>query len=149
MFRALVSVAAFPRPKNMIRLRIALLLAVFLARASAQVIINEVSGAASDRNLQWSANGAPQLGSGTPWNAPAFNDAPWTNGSLPAGWGTAVNTNLQAAMQSKTPTLYLRKTFTATPSQAALTTPLILQVEVDDGFVAYVNGVEVDRKSVV
>ena len=131
----------------MIRLCLTLLVASLLPRVGAQVIINEVAGAASDRNLQWSADGTPRLGSGIPWNTLTFDDAPWSSGNLPAGWGSTVNTNLQAAMQSKTPTLYLRKTFSVSPSQAALATPLILQVEADDGFVAYVNGVEVARSN--
>ncbi len=129
----------------MIRLCIALLFIALLPRAGAQVVINEVSAAASDRNIQFGADGTPRLGSGIPWNAPSFNDAAWSSGNLPAGYGTTVNTNLQTAMLNKTPTLYLRKTFNVTPSQAALTSPLILQVEVDDGFIAFINGVEVGR----
>ena len=113
--------------------------------AHGQVVINEVSGAASDRNLQWSADGTPRLGSGIPWNAVSFNDTAWAGGNLPAGWGSTVNTNLQTAMLNKTPSLYLRKTFSATPSQATLTSPLILQIGADDGFIAYINGVEVAR----
>ena len=131
----------------MIFLRVILLLSLVLVRANAQVVINELVGQASDRNLQWSADGVPRLGTGTPWNAAAFNATPWASGNLPAGWGSTVSTNLQSAMASKTPTLYLRKTFTASPSQAALTTALILQVEADDGFVAYLNGVEVARSN--
>lgn len=118
---------------------------LLLSRASGQVVINEVSGAASDRNLQWSTSGVPQLGSGIPWQGLSFNAGPWASGNLPAGWGSTVSTNLQTAMQSKTPSLYLRKTFTVTPTQAALTTPLVLQVDADDGFVAYINGIEVAR----
>ncbi|MEO7319325.1 MAG: lamin tail domain-containing protein, partial [Chthoniobacteraceae bacterium] len=121
------------------------ILSILLTRASGQVIINEVSAAASDRILQWSADGTPQLGSGIPWNAVTFNSTPWVSGNLPAGYGSTVNTNLQSAMQYKTPSLYLRKTFTITPSQAAFTTPLVLQVDADDGFIAYLNGVEVAR----
>ena len=129
----------------MIRFYIALLLAALLPHADAQIVINEVSGAASDRNLQWSADGTPRLGCGIPWNALNFNDAAWSSGNLPAGYGSTVSTDLQTAMLNKTPTLYLRKTFNVTPTQAALTSPLILQVGVDDGFIAYINGVEVAR----
>ena len=129
----------------MTRILSAILFTALLSCARGQVVINEVSGAASDRNLQWSASGSPKLGSGIPWNASNFNATPWASGNLPAGWGSTVNTNLQSAMLNKTPSLYLRKTFAVTPSQAALTTPLVLQVDVDDGFIAYINGVEVAR----
>ena len=119
----------------------------FAVAARAQVIINEVSSASSERTLRWTADGTPYVGSGIPWNAGAFPETNWASGNLPAGYGSTVSTNLQTAMQNKTPSLYLRKTFTVTPAQAALTTPLTLQVDSDDGFVAYINGVEVNRQN--
>ncbi len=113
--------------------------------APGQVVINEVVAASSERLLQWTAGGVPQVGSGVAWNANAFAEPGWLSGALPAGWGSAVGTNLQTAMQNKTPALYLRKSFTVTAAQAASANPLVLQVEYDDGFVAYLNGVEVAR----
>ena len=120
-------------------------LAAFAVVARGQVIINEVSSAASERLLQWTPGGVPRLGSGIPWNDNAFPETGWLSGALPAGWGSAVGTNLQTAMLNKTPSLYLRKNFTVSAAQAASTNPVVLQVEYDDGFVAYLNGVEVAR----
>ncbi len=113
--------------------------------AHSQVVINEFAAASSDRLLRWTADGSPRLGTGIPWQDSAFSDTAWLTGTLPAGWGTSVATNLQAAMQNKTPSAYFRKTFSVSPAQAALTAPLTLQVEADDGFVAFINGVEVAR----
>ena len=121
------------------------LLVAFPVLARGQVVINEVSSASSERLLQWTASGVPRLGSGIPWNDNAFPETGWLSGALPAGWGSTVGTNLQTAMQSKTPSLYLRKSFTVTAAQAASTNPVVLAVDFDDGFVAYLNGVEVAR----
>ena len=124
---------------------LAALLAILIPGAPAQVVINEVSYASSDRVLQYAADGTPSLGYAPRWPAATFIDTPWLSGNLPAGWGSTVNTNTQAAMQNKTPSLYLRKTFTVTGAQATSTQPLVLQVDYDDGFAAYLNGVEVAR----
>ena len=128
--------------------RLRLLAAALIMRsaiAHGQVIVNEVSSASNERLLQWTASGAPRLGSGIPWNASNFPETGWLSGALPAGWGSAVSTNLQTAMQNKTPSLYLRKSFTVSAAQAASVNPVVLQVDYDDGFVAYLNGVEVAR----
>ena len=113
----------------------------------AQVIINEMASASNERMLKWSAAGVPTLGTGINWNASNFIDTAWSSGNLPAGWGSTVSTNLQTAMLNKTPTVYFRKTFTVNATDAARTTPLVLQVDYDDGFVAYLNGVEIARKN--
>ena len=113
----------------------------------AQVTINEMASASNERMLKWSAAGVPTLGTGINWNAPAFTDTAWPSGNLPAGWGSTVSTNLQTAMLNKTPTAYFRKSFIVSATDAARTTPLVLQVEYDDGFVAYLNGVEIARKN--
>ncbi len=110
-----------------------------------QVVINEFAAASSDRLLQWTADGSPRLGTGIPWHDPVFSDAPWLTATLPAGWGSTVATNLQAAMQNKTPSAYFRKSFSVSQAQSEMTTPLTLQLEADDGFIAFINGVEVAR----
>ncbi len=110
-----------------------------------QVVINEFAAASSDRLLTWSANGTPRLGTGIPWYDALYSDSFWQTGSLPAGYGSTVSTNLQTAMVNKTQTCYFRKTFTVSQAQSEMTQPLTLQIDCDDGFVAYVNGVEVAR----
>ncbi|HZL43472.1 MAG TPA: hypothetical protein VFD66_09355, partial [Verrucomicrobiae bacterium] len=110
------------------------------------VMINELMAGSSDRRLSWSTNGAPYLGSGAAWMTPGYSADAWTSGNLPAGYGfSGLATDLTRTMKSSAPSLYLRKQFTATSAQATGTNPLVLQVEYNDGFVAYLNGREVAR----
>ena len=123
--------------------------ALLAASARAQVVLNEISAASSDRALQWSADGVPKLGTGTAWHERDFDDTGWASGPGPFGYGvgTALGTNLQAAMRLRTPSVYLRRTFAVTPEQAASTSSLLLSVDYDSGFVAYINGREVGRRN--
>ena len=129
------------------------LAAFLLPRAAADVVINEVMAASSDRLLRWDANGVPYLGWGTRWYAAAFNDASWATGAGPFGYGTLTNgpvaiaTNLQARLQYLSPTSYFRKSFTVSAGNQALPDQVQLVVEYNDGFVAYLNGVEVARRN--
>jgi hypothetical protein len=75
-----------------------------------------------------------------------FLERGWSSGLLPAGYGFGgLSTDLTATMKDKAPSLYLRKEFTLTAAQAAFTGPLLLTVEYNDGFVAFLNGREVAR----
>lgn len=113
---------------------------------SADVIISEISGASSDRLLKYSDTGQPSLGAGMPWFSPSFNDSNWLSGSAPFGFGYgSVSTNLSAALQGETPSLYLRKTFMASAGQAASLADLILTTEFDDGIIILINGKEAAR----
>jgi hypothetical protein len=126
----------------------ALLVLLFLiaSRAPAAVVINELVAAPSERQLSWSSNGAPRLGSGVAWAEPDFTERGWSSGNLPAGYGFGgLATELTPTMKDKAPSLYLRKEFFLTPDQAALADPLTLVADYNDGFVAYVNGREVAR----
>ncbi|MFP6895516.1 MAG: Calx-beta domain-containing protein [Roseibacillus sp.] len=110
------------------------------------VLINEVCAAPGSRALRWDDEGIVRLGMGMPWTDPAFNDDSWSRGTLPAGHGVAgLATDLGTVMTGLTPSLYLRKEFIITPGQAASSSELILRVDYDDGFIAYLNGVEVAR----
>jgi hypothetical protein len=110
------------------------------------VVINEICATQSDRLIKWSATGVPKLGMGRAWQDATFSDANWSTGTLPAGYGYgSIATNLQSKMQSKTPSVYLRKIFDVTAAQIAENLPMTLDIEIDDGFVAYLNGVEIAR----
>lgn len=92
------------------------------------------------------------------WRAPVFDTSTWlpagTTASAPVGYPTAGAIDLEATIQTPLPTsaaglytcVFLRKNFTVTG--AAAITGLSLQVQHDDGFVAWINGVEVGRGSV-
>lgn len=117
----------------------------------AQVVINEVVAANSDRLLRREAPGYPRLGATTPWYLSGFSDAQWKSGNGPFGFGSFSNVtmgvNTSAAMQNKTPVLYVRKTFSASAGQAASSNELELVTRFNDGFIAFVNGVEVARRN--
>jgi hypothetical protein len=147
----------FPRAPLFLRACVALAscFALLAQSARAQVVLNEIMAAASERLLQWDANGVPRLGTGLQWWEAGFTEsADWKSGPGPFGYGTLtsnpvtpVATDVQASMRNFTPTLYLRRSFTASASDAARADSLQLLVEYNDGFVAYVNGVEVARRN--
>lgn len=132
-----------------------ILLALLNASAEGQVVINEVMARGSDRLLKWSPTGVPKLGFGKAWNDPTFNDASWQTGVGPFGFGSFTNvspapvvgTNMATQMQNLTPTMYLRKSFAASAGQATSAAALSLEVQFNDGFVCYINGVEVARRN--
>lgn len=124
------------------------LLFACIARLDGQVTINELAANPSERIVKWSSNGVPTIGSGLVWNSTAFNHSAWSIGGQPIGHGAAgLNTDLTSVMGGRACSLYLRKEFTVSAAQAAVTTMLRLQIEYNDGFVAYINGVEIARKN--
>ncbi|HEX5175452.1 MAG TPA: chitobiase/beta-hexosaminidase C-terminal domain-containing protein, partial [Chthoniobacteraceae bacterium] len=120
---------------------------------SADIVINEVMAAASARLLQHDSAGVPQVGTGTRWYQPGFDDAGWESGPGPFGYGTvagipaAIATRLATSVQYLTPTVYFRRSFTVTPADQARADQVQLVVAYNDGFVAYLNGVEVARRN--
>jgi len=117
-----------------------------LGMVRAGVVINEFVAASNERRLAWDAAGVPRVGSGARWVDLEFDATSWSNGPLPAGYGfSGLATDLTAQMEGKAPSLYVRKTFDATAEQAASTASLVLLLQYNDGFVAYLNGREVAR----
>src|SRR5207249_805184 len=124
----------------------AILFCPLLIPARAAVVINELMAAPSERQLSWSSNDVPRLGSGAAWMEPDFAASGWPSANLPAGYGFGgLATDLSFAMRDKAPSLYLRQEFNVAPEQAALGEALSLLVDYNDGFVAYLNGREVFR----
>ncbi len=141
-----------PRPPSWPRLLGCCLVAAACgAIARGQVVINEVVAANSDRLLQRDDPGYPRPGSTTPWYLASFDDALWRSGNGPFGFGSFSNVtmgvNTSLAMQNKTPSLYVRKVFSASSAQAASSNELQLVARYNDGFIAFLNGVEVARRN--
>ncbi len=92
-------------------------------------------------------------GGNTDWTKSTFNDSGWSSGQEPFGYENEAG-NPQAEiiktevldMYETYSTLYLRKQFTV--DDAAKYTDLSLTADYDDGFIAYINGTEVARRSV-
>ncbi len=109
---------------------------------------------ASDRLLQYATNGTPRMGAGLPWQSPSFDDSAWPMAPGPFGFGSfsaqpavPIATRVEASVRYLTPTLYLRRAFTVSETDAARSDALQLIVQYNDGFVAYLNGVEVARRN--
>ena len=81
------------------------------------------------------------------WTATSFNDSGWASGQAPLGYGmTGVKTTVSYGpnVSSKYPTTYFRKTIKleSTPTRSDI---FLLNYQIDDGFVVYVNGREAGR----
>ncbi|MCH1502009.1 MAG: hypothetical protein L7V86_00335, partial [Verrucomicrobiales bacterium] len=117
-----------------------------ICEATAQVVINEIGAASSDHLLRSHPDGRPRVGWGTSWCEPTFDDADWEEGSTPFGFGVdGIATSLGDEMLGRTPSVYLRRTFSVSADEAALNEPFVLTSQADSGFVAYINGREIAR----
>lgn len=83
---------------------------------------------------------------GTAWLAPGFDDTGWASGASELGIGDSDEATVIGPATAPTPvTAYFRRTFEV--ADAPSVTSLTMDVIRDDGFVAYVNGVEVGRNN--
>jgi hypothetical protein len=78
---------------------------------------------------------------GASWNTVSFNDAAWPQG--PGGFGYGDNDD--RTVITSTLSVFLRKKFTITNRDKIL--DALLHVDYDDGFIAYLNGIEVARST--
>lgn len=118
-------------------------------------------GGISSNALTWSSTSQQLVGTASTWkywdlgslpaanwNTAAYNDAGWTSGTAPFGYGDpGITTTVSYGSNSnnKYPTTYFRKTINVTnPSQFS---QLTLGLVRDDGAVIYLNGVEVARSN--
>lgn len=93
---------------------------------------------------QWFAGPAAPAGA---WTSPTYDDSAWPAGATPLGYGepriaTAIPDGGVAT--ARWITTYFRRHFTW--GSGAPVVSATLQADYDDGFVAYVNGVEVARR---
>lgn len=124
---------------------------LFSLPAVAQLRINEFSATNSDRLLVRETGQYPRVGSSVSWQSADFADPHWRSGNGPFGFGSLagvdVGTDLSADMQGRTPGLYLRKTFSVSSAEASSGSMLQLAVRYNDGFIAFLNGVEIARRN--
>jgi hypothetical protein len=89
------------------------------------------------------------------WTARTFSDASWTSATAgigfdstsASGYATLIGAsgNCQTAMMNSTSSAYARFAFSV--ANPATVTSLTMPIKYDDGFVAYLNGVEVARRN--
>jgi hypothetical protein len=93
------------------------------------------------------ANGGSTLGN--TWTQPGFTPTGWTNGTNGVGWqdGTdfngLINTDVKAAMDGVNASAFVRVPFAGV--DAATISNLQLDLNYDDGYIAYLNGTEIAR----
>ncbi len=75
------------------------------------------------------------------WAAPGFDDSAWLDGSTGIGYGDGDDATVLSDMRNNYASVYARREFTVDPAADNL----VLAVDYDDGYVAYLNGVEIDR----
>lgn len=80
------------------------------------------------------------------WAEPGFDDAAWKLGKAGFGIGDRDDKTVLADMRGNYTTVYLRKEFEVASAQDIEN--LALAVAYDDGFIAYLNGVEMARANV-
>ena len=81
------------------------------------------------------------------WTSSGFNDNSWASGQAPLGYSmTGVKTTVSygSDSQRKNPTTYFRKTISLS-SAPTRSDVFLLNYQVDDGFVVYINGQEAGR----
>jgi hypothetical protein len=88
-------------------------------------------------------------GIGTDWVSEGFNDSLWTSGSYGVGYDTAAPPNALSLIKTAVPpgtfSVFTRATFTL--DDASEVRSLTFGADYDDGYIAYLNGVEVARSS--
>jgi hypothetical protein len=78
------------------------------------------------------------------WEAPGFDDSTWEQGQGGFGYGDSGLTTILSDMRGSYLTIYIRRAFSVSapiPDQV-----LELEIDYDDGFIAYLNGKEVARR---
>ncbi|MBE7557588.1 lamin tail domain-containing protein [bacterium] len=85
-------------------------------------------------------------GGTTAWTLPGFDDSAWEAGGSGFGYGDGDDHTLLEDMEGDYVSLYIRRVFDV-PNREQVTA-LYLSIDYDDGFVAYLNGVEVARAHV-
>lgn len=86
---------------------------------------------------------------GATWTANGFDDSSWTSGATgvgyerSSGYDSYFNIDVESEMYGQRTSVYLRVPFTV--GNVGEISDLEMQLQYDDGFVAYLNGVEVGR----
>ena len=117
-------------------------------------VFRDLAGAAQGETVELVAPGATWRyfpGRDDPpadWRSFEFDDAAWQAGPAGFGYGDDDDATVLDDMQGNYPTVFIRTSFELDPAIAARVASVVLGVDYDDGFVAYLDGVEVARRNV-
>lgn len=93
----------------------------------------------------WKYHASDSL-NGNGWTRTGFDDSAWPSGPAGFGYGDDDDSTVLEAMRGRLPYLQIRHRFLVV--DAASLSRLFLYIRYDDGFVAYLNGVEFARAGV-
>jgi len=82
------------------------------------------------------------------WADPDFDDSGWELGAGGFGYGDGDDTTLLEDMPETYLTVFIRRAFEVDLDDVDSVLDLILEVDYDDGFIAYLNGAEIARSNV-
>jgi hypothetical protein len=101
-----------------------------------------------DSPMRYVANSSDP-GGGLAWISESFDDTGWASGTYGVGYDTAAPPNalglIRASVPAQTFSVFTRATFTV--ADVSTVKSLFYGADYDDGYVAYLNGVEVSRSS--
>ena len=121
-----------------------LLLALLFAAPTSQAVTLVDYG--SDWKL-WRGRKTPSRPDYSAWTKPNHDDSEWETAPTPVFFGEKVTGGTELEdMKSRYNSFFLRRKFHAPDPDTV--TSMILRAMVDDGFVAYINGIEVARHNV-
>ena len=108
--------------------------------SSGEIRINEISCKGTERLLRWDANDQPFAGNWPAWWTNQFNHSDWKAGRTPLGYelGT-IRTNVKTKLYGSSPSLYVIKKFSVSSQEAESQRPLVLNINYNHGFIAWLN----------
>ena len=113
--------------------------------AFSEPLLNEASAATWERAVTPDPTG-DRLSAGPGWFEADFDGPGWTDGALPFSFATGPQqADLNSRMKRVTPTVYLRHEFQITAPQASSSGNVALNVSARDGYLIFINGIEVAR----
>ena len=113
---------------------------------SGEVRINEISCKGTERLIRWDANDQPFAGNWPTWWVNQFDHSNWKTGRTPIGYDLgSIRTNVKTKLYGISPSLYVRKKFSVSAQDANSQRPLLLSINYNDGFIAWLNGKEISR----
>lgn len=125
-----------------------LALALACIQLSATVRINELVATQTHRVQTLGEEGQARVGTLPRWQDPEYTDGFWSTGAAPIGFGgSGLGTSIPGGFSGGLLSVYARREFSATGTEAASAATLSLEVAASDGYVVWINGREATRRN--
>ena len=88
----------------------------------------------------------PFSGAWPAWWMREFDNSEWISGRTPIGYDLGnIRTNVKDSLNGISPSLYVIKKFQVSNQDSSSLRPLLLRINYNDGFIAWLNGKEIAR----